>query len=51
MIRHHQGAGGLARTELSAGSNPEAEALAQAIIDGQTKEISEMESLLGALKG
>lgn len=51
MIRHHQGAVAMARTELSAGSNPEAKALAQAIIDGQTKEISEMESLLGTLKG
>lgn len=46
MIAHHQGAVTMARTVLSAGSNPQVKQLAQAIIDGQTKEIATMTSLL-----
>ncbi|MEU7788973.1 DUF305 domain-containing protein [Amycolatopsis sp. NPDC049159] len=46
MIKHHQGAVGMAEYELSKGSNPEAKALAQKIIDAQQAEITEMQSLL-----
>lgn len=48
MIAHHTGALTMATTELSAGTAADAKALAQAIIDGQTKEIVEMKALLGA---
>ncbi|UJW36745.1 DUF305 domain-containing protein [Saccharothrix sp. AJ9571] len=46
MIKHHQGAVEMARTELGTGSNADAKALAQQIIDAQQAEISEMENLL-----
>ena len=48
MITHHQGALTMARTELKAGSNTDAIALAQAIIDGQTKQMAEMSKVLGS---
>ena len=51
MIRHHEGAVTSARTELTAGSNADAKALAQAIIDGQSKEIATMKALLAQLAG
>ncbi|MFC7595835.1 DUF305 domain-containing protein [Terrabacter sp. GCM10028922] len=51
MIRHHEGAVAAARTELAAGSNTESKALAQAIIDGQTKEIATMKGLQAQLSG
>ena len=35
MIRHHQGAIDMAKTEVAKGANPEAKALAQRIIDAQ----------------
>lgn len=46
MIKHHQGAVDMARTELSAGSNTDAKALARKIIDAQQAEITEMRGLL-----
>lgn len=47
MIAHHEGAITMARTEVSAGSNAEAKALAQKVIDDQTAEIAEMRKMLG----
>jgi uncharacterized protein (DUF305 family) len=47
MVQHHQGAIDMANTELSQGSNTDAKALAQKIIDGQQAEITEMKGLLG----
>jgi uncharacterized protein (DUF305 family) len=47
MILHHQGAIDMARTEFVQGSNAEAKALAQRIIDAQQAEITEMKGLLG----
>lgn len=49
MIPHHESAVAMSQTELDAGKNPEAKALAQAIISGQTKEIAEMKALLAKL--
>ncbi|QFU89683.1 DUF305 domain-containing protein [Amycolatopsis sp. YIM 10] len=46
MIKHHQGAVEMARTELGTGANADAKALAQQIIDAQQAEISEMDNLL-----
>jgi uncharacterized protein (DUF305 family) len=46
MIKHHQGAVDMAKTELSKGSNADAKTLAQKIIDGQQAEITEMQGLL-----
>ena len=46
MVLHHEGAVTMARTELSDGQNPQAKALAQAIIDAQTAEIAQMQDLL-----
>ncbi|RSD13552.1 DUF305 domain-containing protein [Amycolatopsis eburnea] len=46
MIKHHQGAVDMARTELSQGSNADAKALAQKIVDAQQAEITEMRGLL-----
>lgn len=46
MTRHHEGAVDTAETELADGKSAEAKKLAQAIIDAQTEEISEMRSLL-----
>ncbi|MFC4003984.1 DUF305 domain-containing protein [Prauserella oleivorans] len=47
MIKHHQGAVDMAEAELKNGSNAEAKALAQQIIDAQEAEISEMQAMLG----
>lgn len=49
MTQHHQGAVGMAKTELANGSNVDAKALAQRIIDAQTAEINEMQQLLTQL--
>lgn len=49
MIRHHEGAVSSAKSELSSGANQEAKTLAQAIIDGQSREIATMRTLLDAL--
>jgi uncharacterized protein (DUF305 family) len=46
MIDHHKGAIEMANTELTAGSDPEAKKLAQAIIEGQGHEIATMTALL-----
>lgn len=46
MIEHHRGATEMAQTELQDGADPEAQALAQKIIDTQESEIAEMETLL-----
>ncbi|WP_410567458.1 DUF305 domain-containing protein [Amycolatopsis sp. cmx-4-61] len=46
MIKHHQGAVDMAETELSKGSNADAKALAQKIVDAQQAEITEMQGLL-----
>lgn len=46
MIKHHDGAIAMARTELTEGADAEAKKLAQAIVDGQSKEIATMNSLL-----
>ncbi|GAA1381286.1 hypothetical protein GCM10009613_06960 [Pseudonocardia kongjuensis] len=47
MIAHHEGAVQMAQTELADGTNPEAKALAQQIVDAQETEITEMRELLG----
>lgn len=46
MIRHHQGAITMAKTELEDGRNEDAKKLAQSIIDGQQAEIDRMNQLL-----
>ena len=46
MIAHHQGAVAMAQQELAAGENPQVKALAQAVIDGQNKEIARMQQML-----
>ena len=46
MVEHHRGAVEMAQTELDEGAAPDAQALAQQIIDTQQAEITEMESLL-----
>jgi len=46
MIRHHQGAVTMARTELADGRYDAATKLAQAVIDGQQAEIDQMSRLL-----
>jgi uncharacterized protein (DUF305 family) len=47
MIAHHEGAVQMAQTELAAGANPEAKALARQIVDAQQAEIGQMRQLLG----
>lgn len=47
MIAHHEGAIGMAQTELADGENVDAKALAQQIIDGQQAEIDRMKTMLG----
>ncbi len=47
MIAHHEGAVEMANQELAKGENPQAKALAQAIVTGQTKEIAAMKKMLG----
>ncbi|MCP2247339.1 DUF305 domain-containing protein [Lentzea aerocolonigenes] len=49
MIKHHEGAVAMAKTELQKGSNADAKKLAQDIIDAQQKEITEMQGLLKAV--
>ncbi|MFS8096699.1 DUF305 domain-containing protein [Lentzea alba] len=46
MIKHHEGAVEMAKTQLDKGQDADARKLAQAIIDGQQKEITEMADLL-----
>ena len=47
MIQHHEGAIEMAKQQLAGGQNPDAKALAQAIIDTQQAEITELNALLG----
>ncbi|WP_306232140.1 DUF305 domain-containing protein [Agrococcus beijingensis] len=49
MIMHHEGAVEMSQTELTEGQNAEALEMAQRIIDDQSAEIAEMESLLAGL--
>jgi uncharacterized protein (DUF305 family) len=49
MMAHHQGAIMMAKTEESSGQNPNALALAKAIVKAQQKEIQEMKDLLASL--
>jgi uncharacterized protein (DUF305 family) len=49
MVKHHQGAITMAKTALDQGSNPEANKLAKSIIDGQSAEIAEMNSILSEI--
>lgn len=46
MIKHHEGAVTMARTQLAQGGNADAKKLAQAIVDSQTAEITTMKGLL-----
>ncbi|WP_409181231.1 DUF305 domain-containing protein [Amycolatopsis sp. VS8301801F10] len=46
MIKHHQGAVEMAKTELAQGADAGAKALAQRIVDAQQAEIAEMQGLL-----
>jgi len=48
MIRHHEGAVTMSRSQLARGSHADTKQLAQAIIEGQTKEITMMKGLLGS---
>ncbi|WP_329376807.1 DUF305 domain-containing protein [Streptomyces sp. NBC_01351] len=47
MIKHHEGAVAMARTEKTEGAFPEAKTMADAIISSQTAEIDRMNGLLG----
>ncbi|GHH53099.1 DUF305 domain-containing protein [Streptomyces candidus] len=47
MIKHHEGAVAMARTELADGAFPDARTMADAIITSQTAEITRMNNLLG----
>ncbi|WP_407840313.1 DUF305 domain-containing protein [Streptomyces sp. DSM 116496] len=47
MIRHHEGAVAMAKTEKADGAFPDAQTMADAIIISQTAEITRMNSLLG----
>jgi uncharacterized protein (DUF305 family) len=47
MIDHHNGAIAMANTELANGANPDAKALATAIITAQQSEIATMRGMLG----
>jgi uncharacterized protein (DUF305 family) len=46
MTKHHQGAVTMATTELNKGSNADAKALAQKIVDAQQAELTEMRTML-----
>ncbi|KAB2588179.1 DUF305 domain-containing protein [Streptomyces arboris] len=47
MIKHHEGAVAMAKTEKADGTFPEAKTMADAIITSQTAEITRMNDLLG----
>lgn len=49
MVRHHKGAVTMARTEVDAGQDPDAVALAQQIVTSQQTEIATMEKILDRL--
>ena len=48
MISHHQGAIEMAKAEVANGKNVDAKNMAQAIIDAQQAEITQMKTMLGA---
>ena len=48
MVRHHEGAVTMAKTELGDGKYEAAKKLAQSVIDGQQAEIDQMKQLLGS---
>jgi uncharacterized protein (DUF305 family) len=47
MIKHHQGAIRMARTEQAQGSSADVKALADSIVTSQSAEITTMRKLLG----
>ena len=49
MIRHHEGAVTMARTEIDTGAFPAAKTLAEQIVTSQRAEIEEMKGLIAAL--
>lgn len=49
MIEHHEGAISMAEDEIAEGTDAEAQALAQKIIDAQRAEITQMEQMLDTL--
>jgi uncharacterized protein (DUF305 family) len=49
MIRHHQGAVAMAKTEQAQGINPDAKQLAKQIQTSQTSQISQMQGMLNAM--
>jgi uncharacterized protein (DUF305 family) len=49
MIHHHEGAVEMAQDEVDAGQNPQAQELAQEVIDAQQAEIEQMRTMLDAL--
>jgi uncharacterized protein (DUF305 family) len=51
MLPHHKAALPMAQAELDKGGDPELKKVAQAIVDGQTREISAMEKHAGAQDG
>ncbi len=48
MIKHHEGAIAMARTEIAEGENSAAKALAQQIVQDQQAEIAQIRQLLGS---
>jgi uncharacterized protein (DUF305 family) len=51
MVRHHQGAIAMAKTALAQGVDPDAKKLAKSVIDGQSFEIADMNSILTEIPG
>jgi uncharacterized protein (DUF305 family) len=51
MVKHHQGAVAMARTELTQGASSDAKKLAQSIIASQNKEIAQMKGMLARMQG
>jgi uncharacterized protein (DUF305 family) len=51
MVKHHQGAVAMARTELAQGANANAKSLARSIIESQKNEIAQMKGMLGQMTG
>ena len=51
MVKHHQGAVAMARTELAQGANADARKLARSIVESQNKEIAQMKSMLAHMEG
>jgi len=49
MTTHHEGAVAMARTELTAGVNPDAKTLARSIVTSQTAQLTQMKALLAHL--